>query len=503
MASRKSTYLTKTRYVNGLACAKWLWLDFNAPDKLPKPDPSAQFLLDQGRRVGELARARYPGGELIAPAGPTENDRRSRELLERRAPLFEAGFIHPDRSCYARADVLVPVGRDRWDVVEVKSAGGVKEEHPHDVAFQRYCYSAAGLKIRQCHLLHINTKYERRGEVDPAQLFQEVDITGAVNEITPTVGPHIADLLQVANARDCPEFGRGEPFHKDEAGVHTDDTVWKEHPGSDILGLYHAGKRALEFLEAGVYRISDIPKSVSLKGNQAIQHAAHLTGRIHVDRAEVAAFLAKLRYPLYFLDFETFGTAVPLCDRARPYQQIPFEFSIHVVKAPNGDPKHYSFISLEAEDPRSGLLDSLRKAIGPAGHVVAYNQGFEKAILTDLATFLPEHSEWVEEVSRRFVDLMAPFRSFAYYSPAQGGSASLKAVLPAVTGRGYEGFEIANGGQASLAYLHSVFGQFDGKRAAPFEVEETRKALERYCGRDTEGMVRIVEKLTELTSLAG
>jgi hypothetical protein len=205
-----------------------------------------------------------------------------------------------------------------------------------------------------------------------------------------------------------------------------------------------------------------------------------------------------LTYPLHFLDFETIYPAIPLFDGTRPFQQIPFQFSVHVVEAPGHKPRHYSFLSLEPTDPREELLESLRKVIGPEGQLIAYKQSFEKSRLEELARFLPEHAKWVRDVKGRFVDLLAPFRDFAYYNPAQRGSASLKAVLPAITGYGYDGFAIANGSQASLAYLYAAFGTGDGKKASPQEVGDIRRALERYCGQDTEGMVWIVEKLAEL-----
>src|SRR5208282_3551990 len=249
-------------------------------------------------------------------------------------PLFEAGFIHADGSCYARADVLLPAGKNEWDVFEVKSGGSVQEEYLHDVAFQNYCYVSAGLKVRNCSLLLINTKYKRSGEIDPDQLFRQVDVTGAVGEVLPTVGPNVRDLLEVTKSPKCPEFGQGEPFHRGGEEIHEDDLVWKKHPGSDILTLYRAGKQALVLLESGIYRIKDIPTSLTLKGNQAIQYAAHLKGTVHVDRERLALFLQKLSYPLHFLDFETVGTALPLFDGVRPYQQIPFQFSVHITEDP-------------------------------------------------------------------------------------------------------------------------------------------------------------------------
>ncbi len=498
MVTRPHLYLTKTDYVNGLTCPKSLWLAFNAPGRLPKADESAQYLMDQGRQIGELARRRYPAGVLLPTGSVRENDQRSRRLADRRVPLFEAGFIHPSGACYARADVLLPIGKDEWDLAEVKSSGSVKEEHLHDVAFQLYCYTGAGLKIRKCSLLLVNTEYERSGEIDPIQFFREEDVTDAVRGVEPTVQPNVGRLLQVTHSRECPEFGRGEPFHKDEGGVHEDDSIWKEHPASDISDLYGGGKKVLQLLEAGVFKIRDIPKSVVLTGKQSVQRAAHTSGRTHVDRRKLATFLEGLRYPLHFLDFETIYPALPLFDGTRPYQQIPFQFSVHMVKAPGHKPHHHSFLSLEPTDPRAELLESLRKVIGSEGNLVAYHQSFEMSRLEELARFLPEHAKWVRAAKGRFVDLLTPFREFAYYNPEQGGSASLKSVLPAITGHGYDGFVIANGSQASLAFLHAAFGTGDGKKASLNEVKEIRRALERYCGQDTEGMVWIVEKLADL-----
>ncbi|EQD44500.1 hypothetical protein B1B_13502 [mine drainage metagenome] len=491
--------LTKSQYVQGRACRKWLWLARNAPERLPTPGPADLLRMAQGRQVGEWARSWYPGGIALPPASLEENDRTSREMLRRRLPLYEAGFLHPDGTCYARADVLVPVGRDEWDVVEVKSAGGPKDEHLDDVAFQRVCYVAAGLRIRQCRLLHINTRYERSGEIDPRQLFTEVDITAEVDERARTVASSVAELLEAARAPQSPEFERGEPYHDDDAGVHDDDAVWREHPDSDIRSLYRAGRRQLDLLERGVFRIRDIPDDVALTDAQQTQRSAHASGRVHIDRPRIAAFLATLRYPVHFLDFETFATPVPLLDGVRPYQPVPFQFSLHIVEAPGAPPTHRSFLSLEPDDPRPALLRSLRSGIGRAGHLIAYNQAFEKRVLADLAARFPAHADWVEEVSGRFVDLWAPFRRLDYYDPAQRGSASLKAVLPAIAGLGYEGLDIADGGQASSAYLSAAFGIPGTERPAPVEVEAIRSALERYCGQDTLGMVRIVERLTELS----
>ncbi len=498
MTAAAGRFVTKTGYVGGLGCRKEWWLLCNAPGRLPPPDASGRFRRAQGQEVGAWARQRYPHGLLVPPADPERNDRASREMLSRRVPLFEAGFLHPDGTCYARADILVPVGREEWDLVEVKSRTGPEEEDVHDVAFQRYCFVAAGVRLRRCRLLHLDGGYVRSGEIDPGRLFAEADITAEVEQALPHVGPNVAELLRVAALAEPPEFGRGEGFHPDEAGVHDDDEIWRTHPDADISELYRGGRRKVELLERGIFRMEEIPDGTTLTAPQQIQRAAHACGRPHVDRRALVAFLSGLRYPLHFLDFETFSTAVPLLDGTRPYQQVPFQFSVHVVQTPGAAPVPRSFLSLEPVDPRPELVAALRTAVGRSGHVIAYNQAFERRVLGDLAERFPEHTDWLTELSGRFVDLYAPFRSLAYYHPSQQGSASLKAVLPAVTGIDYTGLEIADGGAATLAYLGAAFGIPGPGDASPARVAATREALLRYCGQDTAGMVRIVERLAEI-----
>jgi len=200
--------------------------------------------------------------------------------------------------------------------------------------------------------------------------------------------------------------------------------------------------------------------------------------------------LSSLQYPLYFFDFETISPAVPLFDGTKPYQKIPFQFSLHVVRTENDKPEHFSFLSEGAKDPRPELLSELKKVLGDKGSTVVYNQAFEKGILEALGIVFPDYSNWIEGVISRLVDLLIPFRNFDYYHPAQKGSASLKAVLPALTGISYMGMNIGNGEDASIAFLAVTFGDVSDEVR-----NKVREDLEEYCGLDTEGMIRIIDRL--------
>lgn len=174
--------------------------------------------------------------------------------------------------------------------------------------------------------------------------------------------------------------------------------------------------------------------------------------RPYIEKDAIKQFLRELEYPLYYLDFETFNTAIPLFDGVRPYQQIPFQFSLHKVDE-HHQSKHYSFLADSQEDPSPRFIEELRKVTGDEGSIVTYNQSFEQGILEELGKTFPEYRDWVKHIYTRLIDLLEPFRNFIYYHADQKGSASIKTVLPVLTGKSYDEMEISSGDSASLAYL--------------------------------------------------
>src|SRR3989338_8080299 len=388
----KQTLLTKSRYITGLNCEKALWLMFNRPEDIPEIDEAAQHRFDEGHKIGELAKSLFPGGVNIEEIMPVENYKKSKELLKKRKPLFEAGFIHENGKCYARADILLPVEKDEWDIIEVKSATSVKEDYLEDISFQKYCYESAGLKIRKCYVLHINNQYVLEGEIKPAEFFVLAEVTEYIATIMSEVSHKIQRLFTIIAQKECPEMTVGN-YCEDPYGVHKTDKFWQEHPECDIFDLYRGGKRAVEWFNAGILEIRHLNDSHKLNGKQKIQHKTHTNGEHHYDRNELGSFLKNLEYPLYLMDFETYNTAIPLYNGLKPYQQIPFQFSVHVIKKKGEQPKHYSFIAEGAEDPRPKFIEELKKALGIKGNVIVYNQSFEQARLKELGEYFPKYAE--------------------------------------------------------------------------------------------------------------
>ena len=484
-----SQLLSKTKYLTGLQCPRLIWIQFHEPEKIPETDPVTQHVFDQGHLVGELAKKLYPRGIDISTDNFTGNISSTLELLKERKPLFEAGILAG--KLYSRVDILSPTGKKSWDIVEVKSSTSVKDVHINDVAFQRYCCSKSGLNIRKCYLALINNQYVRDGDIDPQGFFNIHDITDQVEEANVGIQDRIDGILEVINRETCPEMIIG-PHCRDPYECPLTD-CWDYLPEHHIFTLYYGGKKSFEMYNSGIVTIGEIPDGYKLNDKQRVQWTSVTSGKPHVDREAICGFLSSLEYPMYYLDFETIGPAVPLFDGVRPYQDIPFQFSVHVVKDESSQPKHFSFLTDGTDDPRPALLSELQKTLGNTGGIIAYNKGFEEGILRDMAPACPEYSDWIEQACSRLVDLLVPFRNFDYYNPAQKGSASLKAVLPAITGRGYEGLDISDGQVASVTFLAATYGEMPEDERVKVMAD-----LEKYCGRDTEGMIWIVERLREL-----
>ncbi|MFC1983352.1 DUF2779 domain-containing protein, partial [Chloroflexota bacterium] len=408
-----SQLLSKSKYLNGLQCPKLLWMQINEPDKIRDTDPVTQYIFDQGHLVGGYAKKLFPGGIDIPQDDFMGNILRTKELLVERKPLFEAGILV--KRIYSRVDVLKPVNEDEWDIIEVKSSTSVKDVHIDDVAFQKFCCEQAGLNINKCYLMHINNQYVKEGEINPEGLFTIQDISEDVDEAKRGIYNRVEDMFEIISAPSCPEVTIGNHCKDPYECPLTE--CWDGLPEHNIFTLYWGGKKCGELFSTGVVTINEIPDSFKLNGKQQIQRSCVTNNEPHIDTDAIRQFLSSLQYPLYFLDFETVGPALPLFDGTGPYHDTAFQFSLHVVRNDGQEPEHYSYLAGGTDDPRPAFLEALRKVLGSTGSIIVYHQGFEEGILRNLVKAFPEYESWVNRLCERLVDLLAPFSSFHYYHP--------------------------------------------------------------------------------------
>jgi hypothetical protein len=469
-----------------------LWYVYNEKDQIPEADAAQQAIFDQGHEVGALAKSLYPGGIEVSE-GVTDFEQvleQSLEAVKSRKPLFEAGFVYNDG--FARVDILNPVENDQWDIIEIKSSTGVKDVNLIDLAFQAFVYIGAGLKIRRCYVMHVNGDYVRCGAINPKKFFKRVNVTRKVSALSKNIEAQLKEMFATIQLREHPEIKIGTHCNNPYPCA-LQDKCWAFLSDHSVFDLYYGGKKSWRLLCEGIIRLKDIPDDVGLTDRQAIQRTVALTGQPHINRKALTRFLKRLKYPVSYLDFETIFTAIPLFDGLTPYQQVPFQFSLHRVVTQGSALEHDAFLADGRSDPRPLFLSRLRDCIGTKGSVVVYNAPFEKSVLGKLAEAFPEHTRWIKNVKSRVIDLLEPFQKFHYYHPNQQGSASIKSVLPVLTGRNYADLEIQEGGQASLEFLRVHFGDVPED-----ERSKVRKWLECYCGQDTEGMIWIIEALRKL-----
>jgi predicted RecB family nuclease len=486
--------LSKSKFVAGCQCLKRLYFQVHEPELAAESDSAAEAIIEQGREVGMLARQLFPGGvEVRSDGGLGQAIRTTKQLiLNPEIPaIFEGAFEH--EGIIIKTDVLQRRKENLWRLVEVKSASDLKDQYVQDVAIQSYLLSGSGLKLASVWLAHINRAYVLTGTtVDPRQLFSFRNLTDRARNFQPELTLRLRSQFQVLAAPEAPVV---------PTGLHCINPVVCEFfyhcntpkPLDHVGYLPRLNGSALEKLEEmGVQSIQDIPADFELSEIQRRACTAMQTGQPFFS-PDLKREFESLKFPLYFMDFETVNPAIPRFSGMRPYDHLPFQWSIHVQRQPGDAPEHFEFLALDSGDPRTLFISALCEALGGSeGSIVVYNEQFESQRLWDIAGWLPEYTDRIRAIQRRLWDLLPVVRNHVYH-PAFGGSFSLKAVLPAlVPGMTYVGMEVPDGQTAGLAWEALISGT-----CSDAERQQKRKALLDYCGQDTLALVRLLESLRQ------
>jgi len=479
--------LSKSLLLNGIQCPKALWLRKNPPDFEFPSNPARDQKFRQGTMVGILAQQLFPGGTEVPYEGLSVAAQiaRTRELIDAGTEvIYEASFAFD--GIFVKVDILVRDG-ETWQVHEVKMSTSVKPVNLNDVAIQYYVLANSGIDLSRVFLVHIDNSYVRLGAIDVQQLFAGVDVTEAALARQAEL-PALVDELRAVLLGDEPAIDIG-PQCRDPYDCDFISYCWREVPENSIFDLAGRGIDKWGFYRRGIVRLEDLNPE-DLNEAQRFQLIATLQYLDSTDVEAVGAFLDTLWQPLCHLDFETYATPIPPFDGMRPYQKIPFQYSLHIEREAGTEPIHCEFLAEPGIDPRRTLAEKLLTEIPGGACILTYNQAFEKSVLWDLSAAFPDLATELEAHIANIRDLMPPFRRREVYRWPMRGSYSIKAVLPAlVPDLSYTGLEIGEGAMASLAYTEMC------DTGDPDRVAEIRRALLEYCRLDTLGMVRILEAL--------
>ena len=465
---------------------------------LTPPDATTLARFETGNIVGDLACALYPDGREIPYmeknfAGMAELTREW--MVEGLETIYEATFIH--QGIVVMVDVLcnTPQG---LEIYEVKSSSDVADIYLHDVSIQRYVIESLGHTITKCCVVHIDSSYVRGDELDLHALFKIVDVTESVDAMMGGVSAKLFEFETCLSDRDhepAIEIGKQckNPYECDAMNY-----CWKVQrniPDYSIFNIFNLGsKNQIGLYTQGIVRIEDIPNDYKMTPIQKQKVDNWKAQSDFIDTDAIGEFLSTLTYPIYHLDFETFQQAIPQWSGISPYQQIPFQYSLHIEYA-DGSLEHREFLTASGSDPRHALAQRLIEDIPDDVSVLAYNMSFERGVIEKLSQSFPYLAEPLMTIHANIRDLMVPFQKAHYVTPSMQGSYSIKYVLPALVPEMAEAYKaldgVQNGSEAMNAYAKLSSMEVNDQKAM-------RQALLAYCKLDTLAMVKVHQKLRKI-----
>jgi len=485
--------LSKSKIMAFRQCHKRLWLEIHRPDLL-EISTQAQASFTVGNAVGEVARKIYDpqgSGTLIelGKEGVNSAIERTKSLLAKSEPIFEAGFSA--MGARAIADVILPVRKNegtQWRMVEVKSSTSVKDYHRDDIAVQSFVARKSGVPLASVSIAIVDSSWVYPGGKNYDGLFTEIDLTEETLERANEVKTWISEAQTIVGKDNEPQLVTGShcktPY---DCGFFAYCSSVEPQPRQSLSVLPRIAAKRLKSLinEEGVRELSDVPDDL-LNPMQLRVKKHTLEGTVYFDSSGAATALARHGLPAYFLDFETINFAVPIWKGTRPYQQIPFQFSVHTLSK-MGDFGHAEFLDLSGNDPSKAFAEAVVTSCGEQGPICVYNAKFEAGRLRELSTQFALLRKPLDSIIARLVDLL-PIAEQYYYHPSQKGSWSIKAVLPAIVpALSYENLPgVKDGGMAMDAYAEAI-----NPNTTQVRREKIGEELLAYCKLDTYAMVRL------------
>lgn len=488
--------LSKSKLISYRQCPKRLWLEIHKPD-LRQDSAASQAIFRTGHQVGDLARQIFDQdntGILIDLHAEGYRAAISNTALQLRQgkPIFEAGFSAGGAMAFS--DILLPTDKDgktTWRMIEVKASTSVKPYYEDDVAIQAFIAKAAGLDLTAVSLAHIDSSWTYPGNGDYRGLLVEEDLSNKAFSRAEEVKGWIVAAHKVAESSEPPGIDTGahctQPFPCGFAG-HCNEG--KKVPEMPVSWLPRIQSKALkEYIEVNaVSDMREVPRSMlNQRQQRVLDHT--VKNDVYFDAEGAAEDLADYPFPARFLDFETIQFGVPIWAGSRPFQSIPYQFSLHKIDS-DGQLSHLEFLDISGKDPRLEFANALVKACESQGPIFVYNAGFEGSRIRELAEQFPSLENQLLRIKEQLVDLL-PIAANRFYHPSQGGSWSIKKILPAIAPElQYSQLDGVQDGNMSMdAFLETL-----DKNTSLERLCEIRVQMLKYCELDTFAMVKIWQK---------
>jgi len=490
--------ISKSEYLMFLKHPALLWYKKHDKNKLPPVDANLQAIFDAGNLFESYAEQLFEDGIKLGFNAYSEYlslpIRTQKAIQEGHKTIFQGRFETKDITCIC--DVIEMTGDKSLNLIEIKSGTSVKEENIYDLAFQCHVINLCGYEVDSIQVVTVNGQYIRNGEISVRELCNITDVTVETKELIPETIELIAQALEFAKRKEAPAV---DPPEDGEGDLNSWLDLYlfnnKVEKGS-IFDLCWPKNRVAQLYSMGINSLKDIPDDFPLSPKQKLQVQASKTDQMILDKKLISDFIGEFQFPLYFLDYETLAGVVPAFDGLGPYKQLPFQYSLHVLREPNGELEHYTYLHKENTSPVDSLSESLASHIGDEGTILTWNEKFEMGCNDLMAKISPKHKKLYKQINSRIKDLCVPFQKTWYVHKDFVGSYSIKKVLPVLVPElSYSDLDINEGAGAQRLWMQSVIDQKPG-----LDKEKILADLEKYCELDTLAMVKIYDRLLELAS---
>ncbi len=471
--------ISKTDYLLYKECPENAWLKVNQPQRFFKQKRSEfeNMIIEAGNEVDILAR------ELFKDQGRYQEKLESEKFL-----------------CYL--DILIFNEESQtYDIYEVKStnseAEGKKKKKDNqlyalDLAFQLRVARLNNLKINNVYLVRLNRDYVLKDKLELAELFKIENFNNQVEEIMADLEVDMERAYHFLNNKDqdfksCSCLYKSRNNHCSSFKYFNPNIL--DYSVFDISRIGNSAKKLQSLVDNNIFKIEEVPDDLKLSTRQRNQVRVWQTKNPEIDYNQLEEFLETIKKPINFLDYETFPAAIPQYPDYCPYQQIPFQFSLHIF---NQDLKHFQFIHTQDSRPDRKFLEALKKYLSLDGSIVVWNKRFEMGINQKLALRNPSYSQFIEEVNSKIVDLEDIFSGQIYLHPNFYGRSSIKKILPVLVPQfSYQALNISEGGAAASAWQKLI-------KLQGAEKDKIVKDLLDYCYLDTLAMYEIYQHCLNL-----
>ena len=491
-------WITKSDYLLYKECRENIWCKFNKPEVYSVKECSEfdKSIIAQGNEVEEYARKLFEKGVLIEGRGE-EAIEETKEHLEKKTPvLFQPALLHDN--FFAALDILEYNEKTKkYKLYEVKAKKSTVEKHIYDLAFQTHILNEYKIPLEAVGILRLNSDYVRGDALSIEDLFYFDDLTEKIKDILPQVIDEMKEMSeffkQKTISEGCECVYKSRKKHCPTFSYHNLDIP--EYGIHDISRIQ--GKKLATAVDSGALSFDKVIDTVPLTKIQENQVRTSIEGVSKIDSVKIKNEISGIKFPIYFLDYETSPLAVPRFKGFSPYEHVPFQFSLHTIKEDGGEIKHTEYIQSAKKDPTLDFFESLDRNIKDEGTIIVWNKKFEKNIIND--RIKQRHPELVDRVNRindMIYDLMEIFSKQLYVEPDFKGSCSIKVVLPVLVPElSYKDLAIQDGGSAAESWYRAIFEIDDDK-----ERDQVLGNLLEYCKLDTYAMYAILNKLKKISN---